>query len=413
VKTSRFEGEILTERSRRNLAILEAIRRSGPISKTDISKLVGLNIATVSNYIEEFLKKNIVMEKTLDVSGGGRRPLLLDLNLQRGVAIGVGLNLLHMVGVMTDLNGKLLHCIKNEKPELNIQDIVASIIKIIKELQAEAKKQNKIIEGIGIGIAGVVDKEGETVSWPQRISQDPTNYATVYLPLKDIIEHEFGLDAFIDNDATLACFGEQWLTLNAETKHILYLFSGVGCGIMINGEIYRGASGGAGEFSISDSKDDGFFNCDFGSPCLLKRTEADLGILDAAKNKFVSYPELQSSSTIMKLAGNDITKITLSSVFKAARQADTTALELVSAAAKRLGRKLAFLVNFLNPQLIIIGGGLEEAGTALLDVIRSEIDEWSFKEMAKAVKVIPSRLGENSVALGAASLVVRNMFAEA
>jgi len=413
VKLSSFEGEVLSERARRNLAILEAIRRSGPISKTDISKIVGLNVATVSNYIEEFLGKHIVMEKALDVSGGGRRPLLLDLNSSKSVAIGVGLNLLNMVGVITDLNGKLIHSVKREKPQLYIQDIVEAIVSITRELVQEAKRLDKSVEGVGLGIAGIVDKEGETVLWPQKISPNRTDYASVYLPLKDIITREFGVDAFVDNDATLACFGEQWLTLSQDTKHLLYLFSGVGCGIMINGEIYRGAGGAAGEISIANPREDELFNCQFGAPCLLKRTEADLGLVESAKSKFLSQPQSRNSSLIFEISGKDVSKITLNSIIEAAGKEDPLALELVSSAAKRLAVKIAFLVNVFNPQLVIIGGGLEELGNVLFDTVRQTISEWCFKEMSQAVKVIPSRLGENGVALGAASLVVRNMFIKA
>lgn len=413
MKAINFESEILSERARRNLAILETIRRSGPISKTDISKMVGLNVATVSNYIDEFLSKNIVLEKALDVSGGGRRPLLLDLNANRGVAVGIGLNLLHMVGVITDLNGKLLFCIKNNRPQLDIKNIVESVVSIAKEVSEEALRHKWEIEGIGIGIAGVLDKEGDTILWPQKISENRTDYASVYLPLRDIIEREFSVPAFIDNDATLACFGEQWLTLNSDIKHLLYLFSGVGCGIMINGEIYRGASGAAGEISIANPREEGLFNCEFGRPCLMKRTEADLGMLESARNKLSSSAQLCSSSLIMKLADADLNKVNLSYIFEAAHQQDPLAVNIVSAAAKRLGVKIAFLVNVFNPQLVIIGGGLEEAGAILFDTVRQAINEWSFKQMTQAVKIIPSRLGENAVALGAASLVVRNMFIRA
>jgi predicted NBD/HSP70 family sugar kinase len=375
--------------------------------------MVGLNIATISNYIEEFLAKNIVLEKALDVSGGGRRPLLLDLNANRGVALGVGLNLLHMVGVVTDLNGKLLYSVKQERPQLEVKDIVQSIIGITSDLVKETSRQKWEIEGVGVGIAGIVNKEGDTVLWPQKISENKTDYISVYLPLRDIIEREFNLSTFIDNDATLACFGEQWLTLSADIKHLLYLFSGVGCGIMIDGEIYRGATGAAGEISIANPKEENLFNCDFGHPCLMKRIEADLGILESVRNQCLARPPSENGSVIMKLAGGDISKINLSTIFEATRQRDALALDTVQAAAKRLGVKVAFLVNIFNPQLVIIGGGLEEAGSALFDTIRQSINEWSFKEMAQAVKVIPSRLGENAVALGAASLVVRNMFIKA
>src|SRR3989338_725804 len=95
-----FKGESISDRSRRNLAILEDIRRSGPISKADISRICGVNIVTISNYIDYYIRSNLVSVKALDVSSGGRRPALLELNSDSGLAVGVGVNLLDAVGVI-------------------------------------------------------------------------------------------------------------------------------------------------------------------------------------------------------------------------------------------------------------------------------------------------------------------------
>src|SRR3989338_9123756 len=94
-----FKGESFSDRARKNLSILDTIRRIGPISKTDISSFIGVNVVTVSNYVEEFLRQKLIFEKELDVSKGGRRPVLLDLNNDAGYAIGVGLNLLNSIAV--------------------------------------------------------------------------------------------------------------------------------------------------------------------------------------------------------------------------------------------------------------------------------------------------------------------------
>jgi predicted NBD/HSP70 family sugar kinase len=189
------------------------------------------------------------------------------------------------------------------------------------------------------------------------------------------------------------------------------MFSGVGSGFMLNGTIYRGTSGAAGEPSVYNAKEDVLFNCEFGDPCLLKRWEADLGILSEAKQR-ISQSKSYQKSRILELAGNDITKINLKHVFQAVKENDLLAIDLVRCAGKRLGIKIAFLVNLLNPQIVVIGGGIEEAGSVLLDTVKEAIATWSFEEMAKLVKVIPSSLGENSIALGAASLVVRQFFAQ-
>jgi len=149
-----FRDEELSERERRNLAILESLRRHGPLSKPEIAQSSGLNVVTVSNYIDEQIKRNLVFEKELDVSEGGRRPVLLDLNAQAGYAIGVGLNLMNMVGVLIDLKGNIITKTSLEKPRASVKDIVDSILQIIAEILRRSKEQVSDIKGIGVGIAG-------------------------------------------------------------------------------------------------------------------------------------------------------------------------------------------------------------------------------------------------------------------
>lgn len=396
----------LTERSRKNLAILDTIRRSGPISKAEISKFVGLNVVTISNYIDDLLRQQIVLEKELDVSGGGRRPVLLGLNPEAALAIGVGINLFNLVAVAVDLNGKIFARITLDKKSNEVKDVVNLILEAIGKILMCIDKKDKI-KGIGLGIAGIVDKEKDIVRWPEKIGNG-YDYATVSLPLKDIIEREFNLPCVIENDATSACFGEQWLTLNPEVKNVLYLFSGVGCGIMINGDIYHGSTGCAGEISIYNQAQDKDFNCVSGSPCFLKRWEADLGMVAEAKKALKINDK---KSMILELSAS-LESITLKNIFDAAKAKDEVALGIVKNAAKRLGIKAAYLVNIFNPQILIIGGGLEEVSDVMLDVVRRSVSEWAFEEMAREVKIIPSSLGENAVALGAANLVVRQVFSQ-
>lgn len=402
----RSDSELLNERARKNLAILDTIRRAGPISKAEISKFVGLNVVTISNYIDDFLRQHLVLEKDLDVSGGGRRPVLLGLNPEAGLAIGVGMNLFNTVAVSVDLSGKIFTHIKMDKKGNDVKDVVNSILEVIAKTIDAVEAKDKI-KGIGLGIAGIIDKEKDTVRWPQKIGKS-YNYATVSLPLKDIIEREFRLPCSIENDATSACFGEQWLTLSPDVKNVLFLFSGVGCGIMINGEIYHGSTGCAGEISIYNQAEDKDFNCGSGNPCFLKRWEADLGMTDEARAvlKSASRPP-----TILEKRG-DVNNITLKDIFEAAKAKDEVAINIIKNAGRRLGIKAAYLVNIFNPQVLIIGGGLEEVSEFLLDVVRRTVSAWAFEEMSREVKIIPSSLGEDAVALGAANLVVKQVFSQ-
>lgn len=401
-----FKSESFSDRARKNLSILDTIRRAGPISKTEISSLIGVNVVTVSNYVEELLRQKLIFEKELDVSKGGRRPVLLDLNGDAGYAIGVGMNLLHASAVLVDMRGNLILSVKRERPEQKASDVVDTILKLIKDILAQSKNHQDKIRGIGVGIAGIVDNKRETVRWPQA-NGDGCTYTLITLPLRDAIEKESGLPVKIDNDATLACFAEQWLVQEAQIENLLYMFSGVGCGIVVNGEVYRGSSGCAGELSICISRDRDCSSVDEGQLYFLKRWDLDLGIVDAAKKSFPS----QKNSKLYELCAGSKENVNIEAIGKAVQSEDAFAVQLIKQAARKLGVKVAFLVNVFNPQMVVIGGGLEKMGMPFIDEIRRSVADWSFAEAGSVVKIVPSRLGENAVALGAANLIVRDVFA--
>lgn len=407
-----FKGDELTEREKRNVAILERLRRFGPITRPEISHALGLNIVTVSNYIEEFINKNLVFEKEFDISEGGRRPILLDVNPDSGLVIGVGVNLLNIVGALVDLKGRIVARSSLERKDLGVKNVVSCIIEVIAQTLNKSKESHGKIKGIGIGIAGLVNKKDGSVRWPEKVGNH-YDYASVFVPLKNIVEREFGYPVMLENDATAACFGEQWLELEPGIKNVIYMFSGVGCGIMINGEIYTGASGSAGEVSIYNPKEDALFGCPAGSPCFLKRWEIDFGMVNDARIRITQSRDPQSiGRRLLELSENSLEGLKLKHIFQAAKENDPLAVELLGRAAEQLGIKLAFLVNLLNPEVVIIGGGLEEAGEIFLNTVRSAVNAWAFEEMASNVRIVYSTLGENSVCLGAASLVMRQVFSQ-
>ena len=414
--------EEFTEREKRNLAILEVLRRFGPITRPEISRVLGLNIVTVSNYIEEFINKNLVFEKEFDISEGGRRPILLDINPESGMVIGVGVNLLNIVGALVDLKGRILTRTSLKRAGGSVKDVVNYIIDAIAQTLNKARDSQAKIKGIGIGIAGIINKKDGSLRWPEKVGKG-YDYASVHVPLKNIIEREFGLPVLIENDATCACFGEQWLDFEPGIKNLIYMFSGVGCGIMINGEIYTGATGSAGEVSIYNPKEDAAFtpplragagfSCRQGNPCFLKRWEIDFGMVDEARARSSESADSAGiGKRLLELAGESPENINLKHIFQAAKENDPLAAELLSKAAKQLGIKIAYLVNLLNPEAVIIGGGLEEAGEPFLNIVRSSVNDWAFEEMASAVKIVYSTLGENAVSLGAGSLVMRLIFSQ-
>ena len=179
---------------------------------------------------------------------------------------------------------------------------------------------------------------------------------------------------------------------------------------MINGEIYRGSLGYAGEISVYNYKEQDLFSCATGNPCFLKRWEMDLGIVDSLKS--ILAKEKNKAEEFFQATQTKMENIDLKSVFIASRAKNQTATIVLENAAKRLGIKIAYLVNLLNPQVVVIGGGFEEAGEGFLNRVRSTVMDWAFREATAELKIVYSQLRENAVAMGAASLVLERAFAQ-
>jgi len=392
---------ILSDRERKNLAILEVIRKHSPISRTDISKHTELNIVTVSNYVDNFIERGLVIEKGFDISSGGRRPTLVELNGKAGHVVAVGLTMMHMVGIVVDLETKVVLEMKKDRPPITGEVIIDELVRLTHELIKSSKVNPDKIFGIGIGLPGIIDETGRTIRWPGKLgSQD----VSVSVSVKDIFEKEFGLVTIVENDATAAVLGEKWFGLEPEIKNMIYMYSGVGCGVIINGQVYRGSKGTAGELGI--------FNPNEGDPktwerdaLALGRWEMDLGIIKRARLSIAD-----SKSKILALVGNDPERITPKTIIDAAKAGDELAIQLITEAGKNFGKKIAFLVNFLNPEVIVIGGGIEQFGTLLIDSLRKTTREWAIDEATTGLRIIPAQLGENAVPFGAASLVIQQIF---
>ena len=404
IKQTLLKDRILSDKERKNLAILEVVRKNGPISRTDISKVTELNIVTVSNYINHYIKKGIILEGELDESTGGRKPVLVELNPKSGYIVGVGLNMMSMVGVLVDLEINVISEVKRERLPGNSEAVVQSMVEMAAEIIDQAEVEKDKIVGIGVGLPGVIDERGRTIRWPQNLGERDLS---VCLSIKETFEKRLNIPTFVENDANAAVLGEKWLGLDRDVRHMIYMFSGIGCGILVNGEIYRGASGAAGELGI-------------GSPTLnresaemiaadLGRWEMDVGMTRLARERVRSGQK----SVMLDFAGGKADQITFKHIVRAVKEKDAVALKIVEDCGAALGKKIAFLVNLLNPEIIVIGGGIEDCGAALLDIIKATVKEWAVDEAANEVKIIPSAFGENAVALGVVGIVAREVFAQA
>ena len=404
IKQILLKDRILTDKERKNLSILEVIRKNGPISRTDISKITELNIVTVSNYVNHYIKKGLVVEGELDESTGGRKPVLVELNAKAGYIVGVGLNMMSIVGVLVDLEINVVAELKRARPPENSENVIESMVDMAAEIIQKAEIEKDKIVGVGVGVPGIIDERGRTIRWPQSLGQKDLS---VCLSIKDTFEKRLNIPTFVENDANAAVLGEKWLGLDRDVRHMLYMFSGVGCGILVNGEIYRGATGAAGELGITSMKASQEYTKDIAVQ--LGRWEMDIGMVNRAREAITKGEK----SVLKDYVNGDLTKLTFKEIVRGLKEKDTVSLKAVEQAGFDLGKKIAFLVNLLNPEIVVIGGGIEDCGAPLLDAIKASIKEWAVEEASAQVKIIPSAFGENAVALGVVGIVAREVFAQA
>lgn len=395
------DGE-LSDRERKNFAILDTIRKRGPIARTEITRLTGFNIVTVSNYVNHYIKIGLVSEEGYNTSTGGRKPMLVDLNQKSAYAIGVGFDMMGVIGVLTDLRGEIVFQIRKKYRAESGMALIQKLMDTAEELLAKSAVEREKIKGIGLAVAGIIDRENRAIRWPGPLG---TRDLIVSVSLWDKFVERFHIPILIENDADCAVFGEQWLALSPEYQNVIYMYSGVACGIMIDGQVYRGASGCAGELGI--------LNPDILDKYDWRKESYGLGRWDMELGILYNLRELQkeySDSKILKLVNNKIEDATFITVLEAANEDDILAIKLLTKAGEDLGKKVAFLVNLFNPQIVVIGGGIEKAGSVLMDSLKKIVKEWAFEEATHLLKIMPAQLAENAAPLGAASLVIKNFF---
>lgn len=405
IKTGLPKDRILSDKERKNLAILEVIRKEGPISRTDISKVTEFNIVTVSNYVNHYIKKGLVVEGELDESTGGRKPVLVELNAKAGYIIGIGLNMLNIVGILADLSTNVVYEVKRERMPENTEKVIELLVEMTTEIFQKSGIEASKIVGIGIGVPGVIDEKGRTVRWPGLLG---TKDVSVCVSIKETFEQKFKIPCFVENDANAAVLGEKWLGLDREVRHMVYMFSGVGCGILIDGEIYRGASGASGELGIYSAQPNHAKDV-VAQEEQLGRWEMELGMLGKAR-KIV---ENGTPSKLKDLSGSKPDHLHMKHIVEAVKANDAQTVKLAEEAGYALGKKIAFLINLLNPEVIVIGGGIEACGAVLLDAVKTAVKTWALEEAVNNVKIIPSAFGDKSVAYGVVGIVEREVFAQA
>ena len=307
-------------------------------------------------------------------------------------SLGIGLNLFDARAVLLREDNKVITEVKKNRTNINANETIKVLLQLFEEIVSKAKKYKNNIEGVGLALGGIVNSRKGIVYWPERAG------SYISLPLRDYLEKKFGFPVFIENDASACAWAEHVINF-PKCKNLIYMFSGVGCGIIADGKLYKGRDGGAGEIFLNFQK---IMSSRLGDFSFLKQWPADLDIIKRAKELISLGKE---SSLVKKISSTG--ELPLENIFKEAQKKDKVAKEAIKEAAFSLGVKIAFLVNLLNPDAVVIGGGLENAGEFILEECVGAVKKFAFMEMKKNCKISLSQLGTDATSQGAAMLVFK------
>jgi predicted NBD/HSP70 family sugar kinase/biotin operon repressor len=384
-------GSLASLRELNRLRIVDALRRSGSASRSELVKLTGLSRTTVTSLVSELQDTGLVVELA-DGDGGkavqagrGRPPVLLRLDPSAGAVVGIDFGHTHLRVAVADLSSTVLAERSTEfDVDLEAGPALDTAVQMIAEVLADAGLTHDHVVGVGAGMPGPIDRRtgtvGSSVILPGWQGLNPAAELTRRLQMP--VE--------VDNDANLGALAEHVFGAGRGTSALVYvkISSGIGSGLVLGGRLYHGATGVAGELGHVQVQPDGAL-CRCGNRGCLE-TVASSGPLLALLRP-VHGEELTSAGLLELLAAGDI-----------------GARRVVNDAGRAVGRVVADLCNHLNPGVVVVGGELSGAGAPLFDGIRESVDRHALPGAAAAVRILPAELGDRAEMLGALALVIGN-----
>jgi glucokinase-like ROK family protein len=361
--------------------VLQLVMEKEPISRADISQVSGLHKTTVSSLVNELIEEELIFESGPGESSGGRRPVILHFNKIAGYAIGIDIGVNYILCVLTDLKGNIL-IEKNESvnrtPYTKIMSKVQSMIQSIIEEMPGSKYG---IVGIGVGVPGIVNKQGSILLAP--------NLGWTNIQLKKDLEEVFQVPVVIENEANAGAVGEQQFGAGQDFQNIIYISVGIGIGvgIILNKDLYQGKNGYSGEMGhmIIDLN---------GKPCSC-----------GSRGCWEAYA---SENALLDLANSD----SLEALIDLADNRDENAQRLFGEIGAYLGYGINNIINTFNPDQVILGNRLALAKQWIEQPIRTTIEDHTLSHHQNEMQINFSQLGKYSTALGMSAFVVERFIKE-
>ncbi len=319
----------------------------------------------------------------------------------QALVIGIDLGGTKISTALVDADGQIIaHDYRETQAEKGQALVVNRMVDAVRQVMEQADTSKDQVKAVGIGAPGPLDIHTGVVVAPPNLPgwQD--------VPLKELIEERVGIETFLENDANAAALAEHRFGAGRAVDHMIYVTvsTGVGGGLILDGRLYHGAEGAAGEIGHITVLPNGPL-CGCGNRGCLEALAAGTAIAKRAR-EVVSQGV---STRITDLANDEPARITAKLVAEAAEQGDFEAQKILSEAMSYLGIGMASLVNLFNPQIIVIGGGLSNLGERLLEPVRRGIARHAFVASAQTVRVVLAELGDKAGVLGAAAVAMTQL----
>ncbi len=384
------------------VSVLEEIRHARARSRSEIAVRTGLSRGIVAQRVAELIELGLVVEGSFGPSTGGRPPRHITFRADAGHILVADLGATSIDVAVTDLDGRILGH-RDEPAEIGAgpDQCLGRVDELFAELRSATRDLPGRLWGIGIGVPGPVEfASGRPVSPPIMPGWDA-------YPIRERFAKRYGAPVWVDNDVNILALGE-WrsgVAVGHANAVVVKIGTGIGAGIISNGHIHRGAQGSAGDVGHIQVVADESVICRCGNVGCLEALAgggalARLGELEA----------LAGRSDRLRTALDQHGRVTAEDVARAASFGDPVAVGLLQSAGERVGLMLASVVNFFNPSLIVVGGGVAQSGDQLLASLREAVYRRSLPLATRDLLITRSSLGALAGVIGASSMVVDQLF---
>lgn len=382
--------------------VLEAVRLHGDRSRNEISERTGLGRAVVAQRVRELVQAGIIEQAGPGRSRGGRPPRDLRFRSEAGHVVGVDVGATSIDVAVTDLTGRILaHRAEPADVADGPEPILGEAERLADECLAETGLSGRSPLGIGIGLPGPVEfGTGRPVSPPIMPGWDD-------YPVRERLSARYGSPVWVDNDVNILALAE-WRSGAAQGHaNMVYvkIGTGIGAGLISDGMLHRGAQGCAGDVGHAQVTDDASVICRCGNIGCLEALASGHALGRAALELATDGGSLVLGELLLRDG-----KVSARSVAEAARRGDPSSVALLVRSGRLIGRMLATIVNFFNPSLIVIGGGVSAADGQILAAIRETIYRRSPPLATRSLQIVPSSLGELGGIIGAVAMVTDELF---